>query len=147
MEQIKAFIEKANTDSELMAKLDALGAKNADAENVIALAAEYGFTFSKEDYEKMSGCGRKCARCGELSEEELGAVSGGWDGNRYDPNVCKPSLGRTRYECVGLLKLAWCDHYHMELCYPEPDPNKRVYAHSCAKGAFNYVGFLNGESV
>ena len=52
MEQIKLFIKKANADSDLMAKLDALGAKNAGADKIIALAAEYGFTFTAQEYEE-----------------------------------------------------------------------------------------------
>jgi predicted ribosomally synthesized peptide with nif11-like leader len=106
MEQIKLFIEKAKSDSALMAKLDALGAKNAGVGEFVALAAEHGFAISAGEYEEAVKCGGNCSRCGELNEQELDTVSGGGSQhgdptqNRYDPNVCVPSLGRTRYECV-----------------------------------------------
>ena len=139
MEQIKAFIEKANTDSELMAKLDALGAKNADAENVIALAAEYGFTFTEQEYEQAKTQAR--AKTGELSEEDLDAVSGGtlFTRNRYDRNRCKPTLTRYISECINVF--FWCDHYRREynVCC------QNGHRHICVMGAFNYIGNTHGE--
>ena len=66
MEQIKLFIEKAKTENELMAKLDALGAKGAGADEVVVLAAEYGFTVTKEDMEAARR--QNCPHRGELSE-------------------------------------------------------------------------------
>ena len=145
MEQIKAFIEKANTDSELMAKFEALGAKNAGADEIIVLAAEYGFTFTAQEYKQVKAAA-SAPQMGELNEEELGAVSGGTE-NRYDPNVCKPSLGRTRYECVGLFGLFPCDHYSMTGESEGPGGRLTAFWHKCARGAFHYKGDRNGGSL
>ena len=144
MEQIKAFIEKANTDSELMAKLDALGKSGAGAEEVVALASEYGFIFTAQEYEEAVKCGGNCARCGELSEEDLDAVAGGAEPtiNRYDANMCR-NLVRNRKECIGPLRVTfWCDHYtvYMQSLWDGGD-----YNHKCAMGAFEYIGDKDGN--
>ena len=148
MEQIKAFIEKAKTDSELMAKLDALGRKGAEGvDEVVSLAAKYGFSVTKEDMEAARR--GNCPHHGELSEEDLDVVSGGSDKlltqNRYDPNVC-PNLTRTRYECVGFMRILYCDHYKYS------DAGKThsgwaIFSHACAMGAFNYEGYEFGEPI
>jgi predicted ribosomally synthesized peptide with nif11-like leader len=148
MEQIKLFIEKAKTDSELMAKLDALGRKGADgADEAVALAAEYGFTVTKEDMEAARR--QNCPHHGQLSEEELGAVSGGGGDlltqNRYDPDVC-PNLTRTRYECVGFLRALYCDHYKYSNAGKTPS-GWATFSHVCAMGAFNYEGYEFGEPI
>ena len=70
MEQLKAFMEKAQSDSELVAKLEALGIKGAGVDDYIALAAEYGFSITAEELEEAS-------KHVELSEEELDNVAGG----------------------------------------------------------------------
>ena len=153
MEQIKLFIEKAKTDSELMAKLDALGAKNAGVGEFVALAAEHGFAISAGEYEEAVKCGGNCSRCWELNEQELDTVSGGGSQhgdptqNRYDPNVCVPSLGRTRYECVGFMNLTWCDHYYTEKVAGSTTDFYTIFSHKCAKGAFNYIGYSDGNPV
>ena len=41
MKQIKALLEKAKSDDELMTKLDTLGRTSAGTEEYITLAAEY----------------------------------------------------------------------------------------------------------
>ena len=119
MEQIKAFIEKANTNSELMTKLDALGAKNVGAEDFIALAAEYGFTFTEQEYEQAKTHTR--AKTGELSEEDLDAVSGGGTENRYNEERCREYKYSKRCEMgnEGIWERFWCinrpcDHYRDE---------------------------------
>ena len=152
MEQLKAFIEKAKTDSALLAKLNALGAKNAEAGEIIALAAEHGFAITAGEYAEAVKCGGNCARCGELNEQELDAVAGGGGSrhgdatqNRYDPNICTPSLGRTRYECVGFMNFIWCDHYYLEQIEYSASGLDPVYSHKCAKGAFNYIGYRYGD--
>ena len=133
MEQIKAFIEKAKVDKELMTKLDALGKKGADAEEVIALAGEYGFTVTKEDVEAARR--QNCPHQVELSEEDLAAISGGATQNRYDAKVCH-SLTEARYECVGFLERCWCDHYRRT--ETGKDNNYYYHEHSCAMGCFKY---------
>ena len=133
MSQMTAFIEQAKSDGELMAKLDALGVRNAGPDEVIALAAEYGFTVTKEDVEAARR--RNCPHHGELNEEDLDAVSGGATENRYDANVCH-GLTEARYECVGFLQWCWCDHYReTELARTEDEV---MYAIKCAMGCFSY---------
>ena len=72
MEQLNALIEKAKTDNELKEKINALGSKGAGDDEIVALAAEYGFTITVEQMEEM----RKQK---ELSEEQLEDVAGGGD--------------------------------------------------------------------
>ena len=71
MEQIELFIEKAQSDSELAAKLEEMRINDAGVEEFIALATEYGFTLTKEDIEQSPNDN------GELSEEQLENVAGG----------------------------------------------------------------------
>ena len=135
MEQLKAFIKKANGDKELMAKLDALGASNAETEEIITVAAEYGFTFTKEDYDNFIA---ETQKSGVLKEEELETATGGvFAGtDRFDPNVC-PYLTRTRFECVGFLSMFNCTHYVSEVMRHLGDNH---WHHRCKQGAFNYIG-------
>ena len=65
-EQLKAFLEKVKGDTSLQAKLEA----TPDAEAVIAIAKEEGFMISADALEKVKS---------DLSQEELGAVTGGFD--------------------------------------------------------------------
>jgi hypothetical protein len=80
----------------------------------------------------------------KLGEEQLESVAGGLSENRYDPNVCNNTLGRTRYECVGLGKLCWCDHYRKVDTRKTNMRGARIYQHDCAMGAFSYEGFEGG---
>ena len=63
-EQLKAFLEKVQGDSNLQEKLKA----SSDADAVVAIAKEVGFMISSDDITK--------AQFG-LSEEELESVAGG----------------------------------------------------------------------
>jgi predicted ribosomally synthesized peptide with nif11-like leader len=145
MEQIKAFMEQAKADTELMAKLDALGAKGASGvEEVIALAQTYGYTLTAQDLEAAKAGPQKT---GELSEADLDAVAGGNEHvnpnptqNRYDPNECFKS-GRTRYECVGFLGYIHCDHYWCEQTASD------TFHYTCAKRCFDYRGNSYGDPI
>ena len=64
-EQLKAFLEKVKTDTNLQEKLK--GAADVDA--ILAIAKEAGFSISADDL--------KNAQPTELSEEELEGVAGG----------------------------------------------------------------------
>ena len=64
-EQLKAFIEKVKADTSLQEKLKA----DADADAVVAIAKEAGFSISADDL--------KQAQSTELSAEELEGVAGG----------------------------------------------------------------------
>ncbi|MCL2003100.1 MAG: Nif11-like leader peptide family RiPP precursor [Oscillospiraceae bacterium] len=110
MNQMQAFIEKARSDKDLMARLDALGASGAEMEKVVALAAEYGFTVTEEDCRQAAA--RACPhKAGKLAEEDLEAVAGAFGTeNRYDPAVCG-QYTRVHFNCVGFLGGHWCDHY------------------------------------
>ena len=63
-EQLKAFLEKVNSDTSLQEKLKAA----ADSDAVLAIAKEAGFSISADDLKKAQS---------ELSEEELEGVAGG----------------------------------------------------------------------
>ena len=63
-EQLKAFLEKVKVDTSLNEKLKA--AANADA--VVSIAKEAGFSISADDLKKAQS---------ELSEEELEALAAG----------------------------------------------------------------------
>ena len=71
-EQIKGFLEKVKVDTSLQEKLKAA----SDADAVLAIAKEAGFSISGDDLEKAHS---------ELSEVELEGVAGG-----YNPgNTCQ----------------------------------------------------------
>ena len=64
-EQLKAFLEKVKSDTELQEKLKA----SADANAVVAIAKEAGFSITAEDIQSMP--------VKELSDEELEGAAGG----------------------------------------------------------------------
>jgi len=72
VEQINLFMEKAQTDEGLAVRLKEMQVRNATVEELITLAAEHGFTVTKEDVEQPN---RKVS--GELSEEQLEEIVGG----------------------------------------------------------------------
>ena len=147
MEQLKAFIKKAKTDSELAAKLDELGSQKAVDDEIITLAAEYGFTFTKEDIEQMQSEEPKhCGSC-KLSEEELDKVAGGGGGHdRYNPDICSQYTD-VHYYCVGFFSSHWCKYYERTLILRhqgrDVDYND-VYHHKCQKEYFDYEGKSRG---
>ena len=63
-EQLKAFFEKVKADTSLQEKLKA----DADADAVVAIAKEAGFSISADDLKNAQS---------ELSGEELEGVAGG----------------------------------------------------------------------
>ena len=63
-EQLKAFLEKVKADTSLQEKLKAA----ADADAVVSIAKEEGFSISADDLKKAQS---------EVSEEELEGVAGG----------------------------------------------------------------------
>ena len=63
-EQLKAFLEKVKGDTSLLERLKAV----ADANAVIAIAKEAGFSISADDLTKAQS---------ELSEEDLEGLAGG----------------------------------------------------------------------
>ena len=143
MEQMKALLEKARNDKELMAKLDALGASGAEADKIIALAVEYGFSITAEDYRQAAKttCPQKK---GELKEEDLEAAAGGGTQNRYDPQRCG-NTKRVSYECVGFLEMCWCDHYRkVDLL---PGHLVACINHICVMGCYDYIGDNHGEAI
>ena len=135
MSQMTAFIEQAKSDGELMSKLDALGAKGAGAEEVIALAAEYGFAVTKEDMEAARR--QNCPHHGELSEAELDTISGGWTKDQYEPKFCPNLTSANDIRCRGnfILLIPPCDHFKSEKI---GGATSRTFHESCAMGCFNY---------
>ena len=71
MEQIKLFLENAQSDNELAAKLEEMRVNDAGVEEIVALAAEYGFTITKEEFEQSPKVS------GEINEEQLEDIAGG----------------------------------------------------------------------
>ena len=69
-EQLKAFLEKVQADTSLQEKLKAA----ADANAVVEIAKEAGFTISADDLTKAVS---------EISDEELEGVAGGNAVGRY----------------------------------------------------------------
>ena len=67
-EQLNAFLEKVKSDAELQEKLKA----SADANAVVAIAKEAGFSITAEDIQSMP--------VKELSDEELEEAAGGLSG-------------------------------------------------------------------
>ena len=65
-EQLKAFLEKFKGDTSLQEKLKA--AADADADAVVAIAKEAGFSISADDLRNAQD---------NISEEELEGVAGG----------------------------------------------------------------------
>ena len=66
-EQLKAFLEKVKANTSLQEKLKAA----SDADAVVAIAKEAGFSISVDDLKKAQS---------EISEEELEGVAGGREG-------------------------------------------------------------------
>ena len=64
-EQFKAFLEKVQSDTSLQVKLKAA----ADANAVVSIAKEAGFSISADDLKNAQS---------EISEEELESVAGGF---------------------------------------------------------------------
>ena len=140
MEQIKVFIEKIGSDNELKAKVEALGEKAENTDEIITLAAQNGFTITADEITAF----KNGNTFGELTEEDLGAVSGGNSKNRYD-STCK-NMTKIKSDCVGFLWLRWCDHYRKELDKRSDVLGGDRYIHKCTKGAFpDYRGNSNGE--
>jgi len=134
MNQMQAFIEKAKSDSSLLAKLNEL-----DAEGIVALAAEHGYNITVEDYrEAYESAG--AMKIGELAEEDLDVVSGGGGAtqNRWNPEVCN-NYNRTHYNCVGFLGLTWCDHYE------RTEQRLGGHRHVCKMGSFDYIADAYGD--
>ena len=74
MNQIQAFIEKAKSDENILANIKELSKKETSDDEIISLAADYGFTITKDDIESMKN---HKTESGELNEEDLEKVAGG----------------------------------------------------------------------
>ena len=77
-EQLKAFLEKVKGDTTLQEKLKAA----SDADAVVAIAKEAGFSISADDLTKVQS---------ELSDEELEGVAGGF-GLKVRSRACMMSM-------------------------------------------------------
>ena len=114
MEQLAAFYKKVETDNELMEKFKELDTTNEGTyyDGIIALAAEYGLTVTKEDLKNSRS--QSGSESGEIGEEELENVTGGlfWNegniGNPRRSSRCARTMsdqrelrnGRTRNRCT-----------------------------------------------
>ena len=79
-EQLKAFLEKLKDDSSLQEKLKAA----SDADAVVAIAKEAGFSISADDLKNAQS---------EISEEELENVAGGLDVNSVNNRTRRKPRG------------------------------------------------------
>ena len=134
MNQMQSFIEQAKKEKDLMTKLDALGASGAEADKIVALAAEHGFNITEADYRAASEQAGVQKR-GELAEEDLEAAAGGATTNRYNPEVCS-QYDNVHYNCVGFLEANWCDHYRRRIENDNPVQGKKTYFRKCMMGFF-----------
>ena len=85
-EQLKAFLEKVKSDTSLQEKLKAAG----DADAVVSLAKEEGFSISADDLKNAQS---------ELSEEELESVAGGNTAVNYTCTGYRNCRTRTLAPC------------------------------------------------
>jgi len=149
MEQLKAFLEKAGADSELTVKLEKLYESANVSEELIAIAAEFGFTITAEEI----GETKSLTKRNELEEEKLEAVAGGsggeeqsegiagWTVNRYCSSWCK-NLKEARWACY--FPVFWCDHFRRDFIKGNVFYN--YYYYGCAKGAYpRYIVEEAGE--
>ena len=84
-QQLKAFLEKVQSDTSLQEKLKAA----SDADHVVSLAKEEGFSISVDDLKNAQSKLK-------LSDEELEGMAGG--------GTCKLTRCSTEYYSVD-----WCD--------------------------------------
>jgi len=148
MEQLKAFLEKAGADSELTVKLEKLHENDNVSEELIAIAAEHGFTITAEEIEDAKSLTKK----NEIDEEKLEAVAGGsggeeqsegiadWTVNRYCPEWCK-NLRTMRIACTQ--PFFWCDH--LRSTYIDESMDYKRYWTECVKGA--YPKYIHYERI
>ena len=147
MNQLQEFIRKIDEDAELFEKVEALSMGEATDEEYIALASEYGFIVTAQELEEARSFA-SCNNCSQLSENELDEVVGGTGissrpvtANRFDPEIC-PVQTRTRYECVGFMKIVWCDHYDRQFL----KGSNYGYMHQCKMGYFKYAANIDGNN-
>jgi predicted ribosomally synthesized peptide with nif11-like leader len=88
VQTVQAFWQKAKRDPALQAQLKAVQDphRQAIAAEVVQIAAAAGFAFTAAEYETAvkEALGRQYA-AGQLSEEQLGLIAGGYDSFR---NCC-----------------------------------------------------------
>ena len=80
----------------------------------------------------------------QISEADLGQVSGGWSENRYDPNICG-KLSSPRSECRNVMLTEnialfdrWCDHFRVSDTWTEiiDGYKRKLKKTSCAMNGF-----------
>ncbi len=84
IENVKQFLENAQSDNGLRMKLTAVDATvpSAALDAVMKLAAESGFTFTAEELSAAVHDEKtRLQQSGELSEKQLEAISGGYGGD------------------------------------------------------------------
>jgi len=114
MNDLHAMFDKAKNDKEFEAKLSALGESGAAADEVIAFAAEHGFTITEDE---LNPCGGDCT---ELSEDDLETVAGGEGSGLlkcyFTPKTNIPVLnGAWWLECASNCSIL-CACYRMNFC-------------------------------
>ncbi|WP_115120366.1 Nif11-like leader peptide family natural product precursor [Synechococcus sp. UW105] len=75
-EQLKVFLEAVKADAGLQEKLKAA----TDADAVVEIAKEAGFSITAEDIQSM--------QLESVNDEELEGVAGGWPGGNTNQKTC-----------------------------------------------------------
>jgi len=137
MENMKKFIEKVRSDNTLMAKIHALGRPDKCADGFAALAAEYGFIITKDEYETFVR-----QKTGQLGEEDLDEVVGGntvseWTSNNYDPKECG-KISKASPRCWGLVFFLYCDHYRAITLKNSTGHSPPYIHYKCVMGRYDY---------
>lgn len=97
VEQAKAFIEKAQSDEALRAKLKAIKTENKEeaVAAVVRIAADAGYSFDAQHYAAAANAHVEAQyAAGELSDEQLDQVAGGATADSIEG--CRTSM-----ECSG----------------------------------------------
>ncbi|WP_114990935.1 Nif11-like leader peptide family natural product precursor [Synechococcus sp. UW179A] len=90
-EQLKAFLEKVKGDTELQENLKAA----ADADAVLAIAKEAGFSVSVDDLKEAG------FKQSEISDRELEDAAGGDSGALCADTLCCPVRCGQTFSCIA----------------------------------------------
>jgi len=142
MSQLQQFIVNIGIDKKLFEKTEKLLMGEAPDKEIVALAAEYGFSITAEELELS----RKPYNAGlhrgyfEVSEESLEAVVGGVTlpkENRHNPAICS-QYNKTHDYCLGFLGMFWCEHYRSDSIGLRDNTNREILQKKCVMGYFDY---------
>jgi len=76
-DNMKSFIKEVGANEELKAKIEALEGADDKVAQVIAIAAEHGYTLAEEDFAALAGEDSQETGSTALSLDDLDAAAGG----------------------------------------------------------------------